>query len=55
MTATDLVDRLAEHKTLGAAPREELAWLAAHGSLRHLDDGDVLIAAGARWTASSSC
>ena len=31
MTATDLVDRLAGHKTVGAAPREELEWLAAHG------------------------
>jgi signal transduction histidine kinase len=47
VTGTDLVDRLAEHRTLGAAPREELAWLAAHGVLRHLDDGEVMIAAGA--------
>ena len=36
MTAPDLVDRLAAHKLLGAAPREELAWLAAHGSLRRM-------------------
>ena len=43
---TDLVDRLAEHKTLGAAPREELAWLVAHGSLRHLAEGEVLSAKG---------
>jgi len=42
MTANDLVDRLAEHKTLGAAPRKELAWLAAHGSLRKLSAGEVL-------------
>ena len=48
MTATDLVDRLVEHKTLGAAPREELAWLAARGSLRQLQAGDVLTAKGAR-------
>ena len=48
MTATDLVDRLTEHKTLGAAPREELAWLASHGSLRHLDTGEVLTAKGAK-------
>jgi signal transduction histidine kinase len=47
VTGTDLVDRLAEHKTLGAAPREELAWLAAHGVLRHLRDGDLMLAAGA--------
>jgi signal transduction histidine kinase len=48
MTATDLVDRLAEHKTLGSAPREELEWLATHGSLRQLQAGDVLTAKGAR-------
>ena len=46
MTTTDLLDRLAAHRTLGAAPREELAWLAAHGSLRHLDTGEVLSAKG---------
>jgi len=47
VTATDLVDRLAEHKTVGAAPREELAWLVSHGSLRHLNEGEVLSAKGA--------
>ncbi len=48
MTEKDLVDRLAEHKTLGAAPREELAWLASRGSLRQLESGDVLTAKGAQ-------
>ncbi len=38
----DLIDRLAEHKTLTAAPREELAWLAAHGTLRTLAPGEIL-------------
>ena len=38
----DLIDRLAEHKTLGSAPREELAWLAKHGSIRSLAAGEVL-------------
>src|SRR5205814_6701675 len=42
VTAPDLIDRLAEHKTLGGAPRSELEWLAAHGSIRHLDTGEVL-------------
>jgi len=46
MTATDLVDRLAAHRTLGGAPREELAWLAAHGSIRQLSTGDVMTAVG---------
>ncbi len=47
MTATDLVDRLAQHKTLGVVPREELEWLASHGTLRELSTGDVLSAKGA--------
>jgi signal transduction histidine kinase len=42
----DLVERLAGHKTLGAAPREELAWLGSHGALRHLDQGALLSAKG---------
>ena len=42
-----LIDRLTSHKTLGTAPRAELAWLAAHGTLRHLNEGDVLVAARA--------
>ena len=46
MTSTDLVDRLAAHSTLGVAPRDELAWLASHGSLRHLKTGEGLIAKG---------
>ncbi len=46
MTATDLVDRLANHKTVGAAPREELEWLAAHGTVRRLEVGDALSTLG---------
>lgn len=38
----DLIDRLAGHKTLGTAPRKELAWLAAHGELKRLEAGEVL-------------
>jgi cAMP-binding proteins - catabolite gene activator and regulatory subunit of cAMP-dependent protein kinases len=38
----ELIDRLAEHKALGSAPREELAWLVEHGTLRHLNAGEVL-------------
>jgi signal transduction histidine kinase len=44
LTTTDLIDRLAAHKTLGAAPREELAWLASHGTLRHIAEGEVVSA-----------
>ncbi|HEY6358563.1 MAG TPA: ATP-binding protein, partial [Vicinamibacterales bacterium] len=41
------IDRLAGHKTVGSAPREELDWLISRGSLRHLDEGEVLSAKGA--------
>jgi len=42
MIPPNLIDLLTEHKTLAKAPREELAWLAAHGSLRRLRAGEVL-------------
>lgn len=38
----ELIDRLAEHKALSSAPREELAWLAQHGTLRHFEAGEIL-------------
>jgi signal transduction histidine kinase len=40
--ARDLIDRLAEHRTLGGVDRTELEWLAAHGSIRNLNPGEVL-------------
>ena len=46
VTAQDLVDRLAEHKTLSAAPRSELEWLVAHGIFRTLATGEVLSVKG---------
>jgi signal transduction histidine kinase len=46
MAVQDLVDRLAAHKTIGQAPREELEWLAAHGFVRTLDVGEVLTPKG---------
>src|SRR4051794_16627145 len=48
MPPANLVDRLAEHRTLGTAPREELAWLAPRGGLRQLRPGEVLTAKGTR-------
>ena len=45
--SSDIVDRLAQHKIVGAAPREELAWLAAHGTLRRLEAGEQLSTKGA--------
>jgi signal transduction histidine kinase len=38
----DLIDRLAEHRTLSTASRTELEWLIAQGSIRNLNTGDVL-------------
>src|SRR5262245_15378260 len=42
MPVTDLVEQLTAHKTLGSAPRRELEWLAAHGTMRHLAKDEVL-------------
>ena len=42
MTAPELIDRLAGHTTVGSAPREELVWLASHGSLRRIAAGEVV-------------
>jgi signal transduction histidine kinase len=42
--APDLVERLAAHRMLGNAAREELEWLASHGSLRNMRAGEVLTA-----------
>src|SRR3982751_1737947 len=46
MTAPDLLDRLAPHATLGSAPREELAWLIFHRSLRRLEEGEMMSTKG---------
>jgi signal transduction histidine kinase len=42
MDTQDLVDQLAQHRTLGQAPREELEWLAAHGTMRHFAVGEIV-------------
>ena len=36
MTSSEVLERLAEHRTLGKAPRHELEWLATHGEIRVL-------------------
>ena len=37
MSDPDVVALLAQHRTIGAAPREELEWVAAHGYRQHYD------------------
>src|SRR3954464_4657574 len=46
----ELVGRLAEHKTIGTAPREELEWIATHGQLRQYPMGDIVNAKSHRVT-----
>lgn len=41
MDNPDLLNRLRQHKSLGAAPDEELAWLVEHGTPRSFQVGDV--------------
>ncbi len=48
MSESELIERLGQHKTVGTAPREELAWLVRHGKLRRLEAGEVLSARGAQ-------
>lgn len=40
-TQSDLVARLARHRTLRDAPHEELVWLAEHGEIGHFSEGDL--------------
>ena len=39
---SDLADRLKDHALLRAVPREQLAWVAAHGRLRRFAAGEVV-------------
>ncbi|RPJ41419.1 MAG: cyclic nucleotide-binding domain-containing protein, partial [Candidatus Latescibacterota bacterium] len=41
-----LVERLARHQTVGAAPRDQLEWLVSHGRLRRLAAGEVMFKTG---------
>jgi signal transduction histidine kinase len=46
VSTEDIVERLVNHRTLGVAPRAQLAWLAAHGTLDHIPAGQVLLRPG---------
>jgi signal transduction histidine kinase len=41
LTTETLVDRLAAHRLLSSAPRDELAWVAAHARERHFSRGEL--------------
>jgi len=42
LSQQELVDRLAAHRLLAGAPRSELEWLAAHGTLRRFGAGATI-------------
>ena len=41
MTDQGLLARLEAHRTIGKAPREELEWIVAHGTLERLEPGEL--------------
>jgi signal transduction histidine kinase len=41
-----LLEKLAAHRTLGDAPKAELEWLAAHGTVLRAEVGDVVVPKG---------
>ncbi len=43
----EIVEKLSAHRAAGAAPRHELEWLASHGTMRHMEVGDVFVQPGA--------
>jgi signal transduction histidine kinase len=42
----ELVARLQAHRAFQSVPREELEWLASHGTLEHCDTGDLIARKG---------
>jgi signal transduction histidine kinase len=42
VTDSDLVERLTQHRLLKDVPREQLEWLAAHGTLHRLETGTII-------------
>ena len=46
MTTNDLVERLAAHRTLGVAPREQLEWLASRATLHRFETGEIVATTG---------
>jgi len=48
LTDPDLAERLAAHRTIGSAPREQLAWIASHGCLCRYGAGGIVTTRGGR-------
>jgi signal transduction histidine kinase len=46
VTDPEIIERLAAHRTLGSAPREELAWLASRGTIHRFDAGTTVAPKG---------
>jgi CRP-like cAMP-binding protein len=46
VTTEELAERLAQHRLLSGAPREELRWIAEHAQERRFARGEVAAAAG---------
>lgn len=44
----DIIDRLREHRMVGAAPQAELEWLAARGRMRKTEPGEYMAREGQR-------
>ena len=42
MTKNETIDLLASHPTIGKAPREELAWVAEHGTIIKYQQGELV-------------
>src|SRR5262249_33032627 len=42
VSTTSVLERLSAHRTLSAVPHEQIAWVAAHGVLRHFEAGAIL-------------
>ncbi len=46
MTIEGLVDRLATHRLLSSAPREQLAWISSHARERRFSRGELVLSEG---------
>ena len=43
VASPSLLERLRQHRTVGQAPADEMAWLLAHGTLLRFEPGDIIV------------